>query len=75
MNTVQGSQLHFVLRSADYYPLLFSMDMCPALRELLSCGNPAIRAKACNASQLQHNERRVQGVGQKDAKGLYIARA
>jgi hypothetical protein len=41
----------FVLRSADYYPLLFSMDICPALRELLSCANPAVRAKACSVSQ------------------------
>ncbi|CAK9115777.1 unnamed protein product [Durusdinium trenchii] len=44
--------------SADYYPLLFSMDMCPALRELLSCGNPAIRAKACNAvgNMVRHSD-------------------
>ncbi len=29
------------------------MDMCPPLRELLSCSNPAVRAKACSASCLK----------------------
>ena len=35
----------FVLRSADYYPLLFSMDICPALRELL------FLRQSCSSSQ------------------------
>lgn len=44
--------------SADYYPLLFSMDICPALRELLSCANPAVRAKACSAvgNMVRHSD-------------------
>eukprot|EP00438_Fugacium_kawagutii_P013316 Skav206496 [mRNA] locus=scaffold1128:168465:174749:+ [translate_table: standard] len=44
--------------SADYYPLLSNMDMCPALRELLSCANAAVRAKACSAvgNMVRHSD-------------------
>lgn len=44
--------------SPDYYPLLSNMDMCPPLRELLSCSNPAVRAKACSAvgNMVRHSD-------------------
>jgi len=35
--------------SKEYYPLLQRLDVCPDVRDLLTCGSADVRAKACNA--------------------------
>jgi len=44
--------------SREYYPLLRSMNLCMALRDLLSCGNASVRAKALNAvgNMVRHSD-------------------